>query len=555
MEKAKSECVFIIFTTIVFIQFSVAAQSGTVPLVPTKADTLNGSITPERKWWDVKRYDLAFQLDPGSQRIVGTNQITYQVVGKRLSLMQIDLVQPVNIDSIYQSGKKLAFYRTGNFYYVSIPSKKQKDSLLIYFSGIPKSSVNPPWDGGLVWSKDSLGRPWYAVACQYLGASVWFPCKNALYDEPDNGASIAIRVPESLVAVSNGKLLQQIRHPDKTVTYQWGVVNPINHYDICFYIGNYERIHRAYQGEKGVLSMDFWVLDYNTAKAKAHLIPEALQAMQSLEYWFGPYPFYEDGSKMVDAPFIGMEHQSAIAYGNNYTKGTYKGKDNSGTGWGKKTDRLVVHELAHEWFGNNITASDIADRWLQEGFAGLAEQLVLEDLCGKQAGLEFLTGRLRHLENQQPVISRYGINEDGGSDGYLKGWGLIHLIRQMMGNDSSFRSMLRGLNQTFYHQTISSAQLENFIAAKAGIPLQVVFDQYLRSPAIPVLEYEATGDSFHYRFKNCHENFSLPVKTNWTGGVVIHPTVGWQTTTISTTDLNRPLQVNCNLIETEEVKR
>jgi aminopeptidase N len=237
--------------------------------------------------------------------------------------------------------------------------------------------------------------------------------------------------------------------------------------------------------------MDYWVLDYNKQKAENHMVPEVNKTMKSLEHWFGPYPFYEDGFKMVDAPYIGMEHQSAIAYGNTYVKGTNKkGGDISNTGWGKKTDKIIVHEMAHEWFGNNITAIDLADRWIQEGFAGLGEELVIADLCGKQAGAEFLAGRYRTIENDKPIIARYGINEDGSQDNYIKGWAIIHMIRTIINDDTKFREILRGLNSNFYHKVVTTKQIEDYISLQSGINFRKLFDQYLRTAQVPILEYK-----------------------------------------------------------------
>lgn len=306
-----------------------------------------------------------------------------------------------------------------------------------------------------------------------------------------------------------------------------GGSNPINHYGISFYIGAYVNIGRVYNGEKGQLTMNYWVLDYNKQKAENHMIPEAVQAMRSMEHWFGPYPFYEDGFKMVDAPYIGMEHQSAIAYGNNYTKGTYKGNDVSKTGWGKKTDRIIVHEMAHEWFGNSITASDIADRWIQEGFAGMAEELVIADLCGKKAGEAFLEGRYRTIENDKPVIGRYGINEDGSSDGYIKGWAVIHMIRTIMNDDAKFLKILRGLNSHFFHSVVTTNQIEDYISSHANYNFKPLFDQYLRTQQVPILEYSLNGDECRYRFANCNSQFTMPIKTNLTD-TWIFPTTAWQ---------------------------
>lgn len=538
---------FLLLLNLVFC--SLQGQTETLK-TPTKQDTLNGSITPERIWWDIQHYDLTIKPDYVNKTITGKNVIEYNVSDKKHSnLMQIDLVSPLKIDSVFQKGKKIEYSQNQNIWYLKLPKNQSttKNKIEIFYSGKPTESIKPPWDGGLVWAKDSLNRPWISVACQYKGASLWYPCKNTMYDEPDKGATISVVTPDTLVAIANGRLLRKTKNNDRTLTYTWGVKNPISHYAISFYIGKYENISQTYKGTKGNLSMDYWILDYNRKKAEKHMIPEVNSTMKSLENWFGPYPFYEDGFKMVDAPYIGMEHQSAIAYGSSYKKGTNKiGGDISNTGWGKKTDKIIVHEMAHEWFGNNITAIDIADRWIQEGFAGLGEELVIADISGKQAGNEFMAGRFRTIENDKPIIARYGINEDGSQDNYVKGWAILHMIKTIINNDDEFKKILKGLNTQFYHKVVTTKQIETYISSASGIEFNYLFDQYLRTKEVPVFEYELKNNELHYRYTNCNENFAMPIKTSWTKENWIHPTTTWKslpTEQISTavpikTDLN-----------------
>lgn len=538
---------FLLLLNLVFC--SLQGQTETLK-TPTKQDTLNGSITPERIWWDIQHYDLTIKPDYVNKTITGKNVIEYNVSDKKHSnLMQIDLVSPLKIDSVFQKGKKIEYSQNQNIWYLKLPKNQSttKNKIEIFYSGKPTESIKPPWDGGLVWAKDSLNRPWISVACQYKGASLWYPCKNTMYDEPDKGATISVVTPDTLVAIANGRLLRKTKNNDRTLTYTWGVKNPISHYAISFYIGKYENISQTYKGTKGNLSMDYWILDYNRKKAEKHMIPEVNSTMKSLENWFGPYPFYGDGFKMVDAPYIGMEHQSAIAYGSSYKKGTNKiGGDISNTGWGKKTDKIIVHEMAHEWFGNNITAIDIADRWIQEGFAGLGEELVIADISGKQAGNEFMAGRFRTIENDKPIIARYGINEDGSQDNYVKGWAILHMIKTIINNDDELKKILKGLNTQFYHKVVTTKQIETYISSASGIEFNYLFDQYLRTKEVPVFEYELKNNELHYRYTNCNENFAMPIKTSWTKENWIHPTTTWKslpTEQISTavpikTDLN-----------------
>lgn len=515
-----------------FLFLSIQAQENTALRIPTKHDTLNGSITPERVWWDIQHYDLSVKPDYLNKTISGKNEIEYNVIHKKHSnLMQIDLVSPLKIDSVFQKGKKIEYTQDQNIWYLKLPQEQTKtnNKILIYYSGEPTASIKPPWDGGLVWAKDSLGRPWISVACQYKGASLWYPCKNTMYDEPDKGASISISVPDSLTAIGNGRLKSKIKNSDNTATYKWEVKNPISHYGISFYVGNYVNISQTFNGENGKLDLDFWILDYNKAKAESHLIPGTITAIKSLEHWFGPYPFYEDGFKIVDASYIGMEHQSAIAYGGAYRNGTNKkGGDISNTGWGKKTDKIIVHEIAHEWFGNNITAIDIADRWIQEGFAGLGEELVIADLHGRKAGNEFMAGRFRTITNNKPVIARYGINEDGSGDNYVKGWAVMHMIGTIINNDKLYRKILRGLNHNFHNKTVTTNEIETYISTKSGINFSDLFDQYLRTSQVPVLEYKYNGGKLYYRYSNCISSFAMPVKTSFSADSWLYPTTSWK---------------------------
>lgn len=454
----------------------------------THQDTLRGSNTPERERWNVLKYDITVTPDYPTKTIQGSNTIHYYDSG--VKIIQIDLQQPMQIDSISYDKRKLPFWQEGNVYHVMVRDtmfmykiKPGPSFLTIFFSGTPHEAVRPPWDGGWIFSKDSLGRPWMTVACQGLGASVWYPCKDYQGDEPDS-ASLTIIVPDSLVAVGNGRLRHTMQYTNGTIGYTWVVENPINNYNIVPYIGKYVNFGEVYKGEKGNLDVNYWVLDYNLEKAKRHMPEQVTKTLTCLEYWFGPYPFYEDGYKLVEAPHLGMEHQSAIAYGNNYKMG-YDGLDLSGSGWGLKWDFIIVHESGHEWFGNNITAKDIADMWIHEGFTSYAETLFTECQYGKKAGNEYVSGTSAAILNDIPVIGPYGVNQEGSTDMYWKGANMLHYIRQQINNDSLFRSILRGLNSTFYLQTVTTKQIEDYISEKSGINFSKVFDRYLRSTKAP----------------------------------------------------------------------
>ena len=491
----------------------------------THADSLRGSYGPARSWWDVTKYDLHVKFNLEDSSISGWNIITFKVL-KKGNLMQIDLQEPLVIDSIfeinetpsepkrtaYKKEKVKSYYKDGNAYFVSTTNNNLQttNKLIVYYHGKPHVAKKAPWDGGIVWARDKNKNPWISIACEGLGASVWYPCKDHQSDEPDS-AELHITAPSELVSVGNGRLRSKIDNKDGTSTYSWAVVNPINNYCIIPYIGKYVNFNEVYKGEKGNLDMNYWVLDYNLEKAKKQFT-DAPKMMKAFEYWFGPYPFYEDGYKLVDAPHPGMEHQSAIAYGNSYQNGYYGRGDLSGTGWGMKWDFIIVHESGHEWFGNNITSKDIADMWIHESFANYSETLFTEYYYGKKAASEYVIGIRKRIVNDIPIIGPYGVNKEGSSDMYYKGGNMLHTIRQIINNDEKFRMILRGLNKTFYHKTVTSKQVEDYINKNSGIDFSKVFDQYLRTIMIPTLEYKIQKRNLFYRWTNCVKGFNMPVK-------------------------------------------
>lgn len=495
----------------------------------THADTLRGTVTPERAWWDVVHYGLQVKFDFDSRSISGHNTISYKIISAPAKEMQIDLQLGLDIDSIVYNSRKLSFRRDGNAYFVGVPAGMDSGaihSITVHYHGVPRPALHPPWDGGMIWSKDKEGNPWITVACQGLGASVWYPCKDHQGDEPDS-ASLSMTVPDTLMAIANGRLRSEIKNGDGTATYTWAVVNPINSYNIVPYIGKYAHWHEDYQGEKGRLDCDFWVMQYNIEKAKFQF-KQALQMLHCFEYWFGPYPFHEDGYKLVETPHLGMEHQSAIAYGNDFENG-YKGTDLSETGWGLKWDFIIVHESGHEWFGNNITTKDVADMWVHEGFTSYSETLFTDCEYGNEAGNDYVIGTRKRIRNDKPIEGPYGVNREGSGDMYYKGGNLVHMIRQIMNNDSSFRMLLRGINQAFYHQTVTGKQIEEYISKTSGIDLSKVFDQYVRTTQVPVLEYKVSGNKLSYRWTNCVKGFNMPLKINFGGQKWISPAEKWKT--------------------------
>lgn len=495
----------------------------------SRADTLRGTLTPERSWWDVTYYDLKVEVLPEQKFLKGSNTIHYRVL-QPASKMQIDLQQPLQIDSIVQNGRRLSFKRDGNAWFVNMKAQQTAGKIMrltVYYQGKPKEAVRAPWDGGVVWGKDPLDRPWIATACQNLGASVWWPNKDHQTEEPDS-MQISVKVPAGLIDVSNGRLRSK-----KNNTYVWFVGNPINNYDVALNIAHYSNFTDRFKGEAGNLDLSYWVLDYNLARAKTHF--EVVKPMmQCFEHWFGPYPFYKDSYKLVETPHLGMEHQSAVAYGNQYKMG-YRGRDLSGTGWGLKWDFIIIHETGHEWFGNNITTKDIADMWVHESFTNYSETIFTECQYGKDAANQYLQGIRRNIQNDIPIIAPYGVNQEGSGDMYPKGSNMLHNIRQIIDNDEKFRQILRGLNKTFYHQTVTTQQVEQYINEQSGIDFSKVFDQYLRSKNIPTLELKQQGSVVQYRWISDVPGFDMPVKALVNGKwQFIHPV----------TDETKTLQLN-----------
>ena len=500
----------------------------------THADTLRGSITPERAWWDVQRYDVSVTPDFNLKAIIGENKMTYRVTkDNHETRMQIDLQVPLAIDSaILNNGDHLTYSNEGNVWYLKMPDQKKGNtySVQLFYSGKVHEAIRPPWDGGWIWTKDSLGRPWMTVACQGLGASVWYPCKDHQSDEPDKGASLTMTVPDTLTAVANGRIQFTKNNGDGTATTKWAVVNPISNYCLIPYIGKYINFFEVYKGETGNLTLNYWVLDYNQAKAKNYMPEQVHKMLTAFEYWFGPYPFYEDGYQLIDASHSGMEHQSAMSYGNGYKFG-YRGKDPSGFGWGLKFDFIIIHESGHEWFGNNLTTKDLADMWVHEGFTNYSETLFTEYHFGKKAGNEYNFGIRPGIGNKTTIIPAYNVNAQGSGDMYNKGGNMLHAIRHSMDNDVLFRNILRGLNKDFYHQTVTSKQVKQYISRHAGFNYQKVFNQYLRNLEIPSFEYYFSNDgrTVNYRYQNCIDGFNLPLSlNNEKAKVRIVPSKKWQ---------------------------
>lgn len=495
----------------------------------TKADELKGEITEERAWWDLQHYKIEVEVLPEKKALKGTNTITYKV-SETEKVMQIDLQEPMEIDRVSQNGRKLKVKRKGNAHFIKLKQKQKKgdeNSIVIEFSGTPTEAKNAPWDGGLVWAKDTNGKHFIASANQGIGASVWWPVKDHPADEPDKGVDLLITTPKDLVAVGNGRLKEEIDHK-KTKTWHWQVTNPINSYGVNINVGDYVNFSEAYEGLNGNLDMSYWVLRDNLEKAKEQFT-QAPMMMRAFEYWFGPYPFYEDSFKLVEVPYLGMEHQSSVTYGNKFENG-YLGRDLSGSGWGLRFDFIIIHEAGHEWFANNITNKDVADMWIHEGFTAYSESLYLNYHYSDAAASEYVVGTKKLIQNDKPIIGVYNRDNNGSSDMYYKGANILHTLRQLIEDDGKWREILRGLNKDFYHQTVTSKQVEEYISEKSGIDLTQFWDQYLRTVQIPKLEYKLNLNQLSYRYVDIIDGFDMPVQVEINGkNIWIEPNADWQT--------------------------
>ena len=477
----------------------------------TRTDSIFGSITPQRAWWDLKHYDLDVSVFPERREITGTNTVTYTAMDTGDEL-QLDLQAPMKLLSATQDGQSLEIRKDGMFHYIQLKKKQKKGetyTLKVTFSGKPVIARRPPWDGGFTWNRDSNGKHFIATSNQGIGSSIWWPNKDHPYDEPDNGVDLSITVPADLVAVGNGRLITTRDNGD-TKTWHWRVINPINNYGVNINIGDYVNFSEKFEGINGELDLDYWVLRENLNKAKDQF-QQAPLMIRAFEYWFGPYPFYEDSFKLVEVPYLGMEHQSSVTYGNRYENGYY-GSDLSGTGWGLRFDFIIIHEGGHEWFANNITNTDVADMWIHEGFTAYSENLYLDYHFGKEAASEYVVGTRQHITNDIPIIGPYNVRQNGSKlDMYYKGANILHTLRQLLEDDTKWRNILRGLNSQFRHKTVSSKQVEDYISEKSGIDLTEFWQQYLRTVMIPKLEYKLEGKEVRFRYTEIIEKLDMPV--------------------------------------------
>lgn len=541
------QIIFLLFA-LVFFNHSTQAQLLNNKQNYTKADTLRGMLTPPRTCYDINYYHLAVKIDIDNKSVSGSNEFAFTAT-QDFTKLQFDLFENLKIEKVVYQGTEIPYTREFGAVFVTFPKvikKGTKDRFTVFYGGTPRIARNPPWDGGFIFRKDKGGNPFVSVACQGLDTSVWWPTKDHQSDEVDS-MLISISVPKDLNEVSNGRLRSIVDKGDGYREHNWFVGNPINNYTVSFYIGKYAHWTDSYQGESGPLTIDYWSLKEDSAVARPHWDADVKPMLAAFEHWFGPYPWYKDGYKLVQAPHLGMEHQSAVAYGNQFKKG-YMGGDMSGTGHGLKWDYITVHESGHEWFANNVTTKDIADMWVHEGFTTYSEALFTEFTQGKKAGEEYVIGLRRGIGNRGPIIGPYNVNKEGSGDMYPKGANMIHTIRQLVNNDEKFRQILRGINKTFYHTTTTSAAVEDYIAKQSGLKLDKVFDQYLRFAKIPVLEYKVENGQVQYRWLTDVKGFDIPIKVSLSAGnyTLVYPTNEWKSSKVDATITSETFKADPN---------
>lgn len=492
----------------------------------TRRDSLQGGLRFERNCFDVQRYDLNIKINPEERSIVGYNDISFKVVTPTKKI-QLDLFDNMKVDSIVWNNQKLQYKRDFDAVFISFPkelAKNANEKVRFYYSGNPKIAKNAPWDGGFVFKKDSNGKDFIAVAVQGTGASLWYPVKDSQTDEPDNGASVKVAVPNGLMNVSNGRFIKKEAIDSNYTRWDWEVKNPINNYTITVNIADYIHIH----DEMDNLDLDYYVLRENKDKAIAHFDADVKPMMECFQAKFGQYPFWEDGYKLVETPYLGMEHQSAVAYGNKYRKG-YLGMDLSGTGEGMNFDFIIIHETGHEWFGNSVTSKDIADMWIHEGFTTYSETVFIECEKGYEAAMKYINGQAKNVQNDKPIIGQFGVNNEGSGDMYYKGALLLNTLRHVVNNDNKWWDILLKYSNTFKKKIIDTQTVIDFFNKETGRNLTPVFNQYLKYTTIPKLEIKGYKKRFQYRWVTEEPNFEMPVDIMIGDKKIrLNPTNEWQ---------------------------
>ena len=541
-----------VFYVFLFISFSLVAQEF------GRSDSLRGYLSPIRSCYDVTYYHLDINVDPEEKFIKGYTEIHFNAL-ESFQIFQIDLFENMNISQIIYKEKELDFTREFNAVFVDFKDTIELNTqafITVFYDGYPREAINAPWDGGFSWKKDKNDKDWIGVSCQGLGASSWWPNKDHQSDEPDS-MLISCQIPYGLTCVSNGNLrLHDLRKSTMHFnTFHWFVSYPINNYDVSVNIGDYVHFGDKFISQSDTLSLDYYVLSYNEDKARKQF-EQVKPMLRCFEEYLGPYPFFNDGYALIETPYLGMEHQSGIAYGNDYKPG-YKG--NTDFIAGLDFDYIIIHETGHEWWGNSITANDISDMWIQETFCTYSEVLYVECIYGYDAMIKYVKNQMSMARNARPIVGVPDVHSKGSSDMYAKGSAVMHTVRSLVENDSLWFDLIKTMTNHFKYQTIDGRDVLNYINQKSGKNFDNIFQQYLYNSKLPVFEYYFTGfgrnKKLNYRWKAI-ESFNMPIKVRLDGNFYkwVYPTSEWQQIRMKGSSRNFKIAQHLFLIDSKKIK-
>jgi aminopeptidase N len=536
MSSCKSTKTFFIFAALLWLSHASFAQRDFFDAHPfTRADTLRGMLRPERTCYDVTFYDLNIRVDIERKSLEGYVDIHYTAL-EPFAVLQIDLYRNMQINAIRQDGQALSWTREEDAVFVTFPPqhKGKQGQFRVYYEGAPVVAPMAPWQGGFVWARDPKGHPWVGVACEGDGASLWWPNKDHLSDEPDS-MRISVSVPNPLICVSNGNLRSTTPEGDSFTRYEWFVSYPINNYNVTLNIARYAHFSDVYYAaDSSSLALDYYVLPHNLEKARKHF-RQVHDVLRCFERYFGKYPFWNDGFALVETPYLGMEHQGAIAYGNRYMRGYLGGMIPEDMDW----DYIIVHEAGHEYFGNSVGCNDLSDMWIHESFTTYMESLFVECMYGYADAVRYLQGQRPLIANREPILGPHGVNWEKwkSSDHYYKGAWVLHTLRHAIGADSIWFGLLYDLHQTYAYRQIDTDTIVRFVNEYTKSDYTAFFEQYLWYPGIPVLqiktEQEGKNVRLTYKWKADVADFRMPVaiegkKRKWR----ISPEAGKMKTTL-----------------------
>lgn len=527
-----------------------------------RSDSLRGNLSSLRSCYDVNYYDLNIVIDDKNKKISNSFNIIHFTALNNFQNLQIDLFSNLNILSIEFENTLLSFTRDHNAVFIDFPRVILTDEALSFtvsYNGEPREAVNPPWDGGFSWENDNNSLPWIGVSCQGLGASSWWPCKDHQSDEPDS-MKITCSVRKPLQVISNGNLINDTIVYNKdlnslTTKSSWFVSYPINSYNVTLCIGDYSHFNDIYINKEDTLDLDYYVLSYNKKKAMKHF-KQVKPMLACFEKYFGPYPFWSDGYALVETPYLGMEHQSAIAYGNNFLHG-YNGNTKFTAGF--DFDYIIIHETGHEWWGNSISTNDIADMWIHEGFCTYSEVLYVECIYGYDAMLKYVNNQKKSVRNDKPIVGPYNVNRRGSNDMYQKASLMLHTLRSVIDNDSLWFALIEGISHEFKHKTIDGIDVINYINSVLQRDFSTFFNQYLYNKNLPVLEYKIKSNGSYYSVMyrwDAVSDFEMRIQVNnGTNNIWITPNNSWQELSLDLIDI-KDFSVRKDLffIETKKIK-